>query len=82
MEFPCEVELRHNYNSFLPPGKYIAVGRQGDFIVVEYHLGWKFVHNCPSFCRPEGKYASVHKNYLCKPGTLKNPAHKLNRKVK
>lgn len=60
MNFPCEIKIHHNANTYLPIGTYNAVGQRGNFIVVEYHLGWKYVYNMPEFCKAEIRYANVH----------------------
>lgn len=82
MEFPCKVELKHNYNSFLPMGVYTAVGKIGDMVIIEYARGWKYVVNRPKFCHPDGKYASIHKVCVGVPGTIKNNGQKMNWKAK
>lgn len=82
MQFPCKVQLKANFNSHLPLIEYVAVGMVGNMVILEYANGWKYTVNCPPFCNPEGRYASVHKQCVGAPGTVKNNGHKMNRKVK
>ncbi len=72
MKFPCKVEVQIQSGGFLPQGTYTAVGRIGKHIVVEYHLGWRYIYNRPPFCTETGKYAQVHENCVTPHGKQRN----------
>lgn len=70
--FPKQVEVHPRTSGNLPSGEYKAVGQVGDMVYVETRLGWRIVHGRPPFCLEDGRYATIHKNYVTDRGRNRN----------